>query len=115
VADGQRSWQLAEHLLSSCFLAQASVYDPFMKPTRSPKPPPTPAALADREFNHRLRYSLFQSMCEILEVSSAPADLALLRRQRAELEKKLGYETYRAEEAGLSPCGDRSLNHWRKL
>ena len=77
-----------------------------MKPTRSPKPPPTPEVLADREFNHRLRYSLFQSMCEILEVGSAPEDLARLRRQRAELEKKLGYETYRAEETRPSPCID---------
>ena len=45
-------------------------------------------------------------MCAIVEVGSAPADLARLRRQRAELEKKLGYETYRAEEAALSPRGN---------
>lgn len=59
-------------------------------------------AFTDQDFKRRLRYSLFKSVCDILEVGCAPEDLARVRRQRAELEKKLGYEAYRAEEAGLS-------------
>ena len=39
----------------------------------------------------------------MLEASCRPEELEALRRERAELEKKLGYEKYRAEEATPPP------------
>ena len=57
------------------------------------------ATLGELDERHHERYFLFKSICEMLEASCRPEELEALRRERAELEKKLGYDKYRAEEA----------------
>src|SRR6266699_2873799 len=77
-----------------------------MQPERAPKALPASDRSIDRELDRRLRYSGFKSVCAMLEAGCTPEQLELLSRQRAALEKKLGYEAYRLEDDALPTLVD---------
>ena len=49
--------------------------------------------LTDAEVTKLLRYALFDDVCKILGAGRTMPELKLLRHQRAQLEKKLGYHS----------------------
>jgi hypothetical protein len=56
-----------------------------------------PEDLSDAAINKLLRYDLFRSVCRILAAATPKKDRRRLSRQRAALEKKLGYDSFQGK------------------
>jgi hypothetical protein len=56
-----------------------------------------PEDLSDAAINKFLRYDLFRSVCRILAAATPNKDRRRLSRQRAALQKKLGYDSFKGK------------------